>query len=99
MNIKLSKIVSVVLIAAFAIAPAISNACTSFILKNKDGSIVYARTIEFAMDLPMKIALYPRNYQFKGTGPDGVAGSGLHWNGKYAVTGLMPMTCILSVMV
>ncbi len=88
MKIRLSKVISAMLIASFAIAPAISNACTSFILKNKDGSIVYARTIEFAMDLPMKIALYPRNYQFKGTGPDGIAGSGLHWNGKYAVTGL-----------
>lgn len=88
MKSRLIKGISVILIAAFAIAPAISNACTSFILKNKDGSLVYARTIEFAMELPMKIALYPRNHQFKGTGPDGVAGSGLAWNGKYALIGL-----------
>ena len=88
MKTKLAKIVSVMLIAAFAIAPAISNACTSFTLKNKDGSRVYARTSEFGMELQLKIALYPRNYQFKGTGPDGVAGSGLAWNGKYALVGL-----------
>ncbi|WP_114636453.1 linear amide C-N hydrolase [Polynucleobacter necessarius] len=88
MKIKFTKALSTLLIATFAIAPAISNACTSFVLKNKDGSLVYARTIEFAMELPMKIALYPRNHQFKGTGPDGVAGSGLAWNGKYALIGL-----------
>lgn len=88
MKIRLSKVISAMLIAIFSIAPAISNACTSFILKNKDGSLVYARTSEFSFELPLKAALYPREHQFKGTGPDGVAGSGLAWNGKYAVVGL-----------
>ncbi|MBU3612143.1 linear amide C-N hydrolase [Polynucleobacter sp. MG-27-Goln-C1] len=88
MKMKLFKAISVVLIATFSVAPAISYACTSFILKNKDGSYVYARTIEYGYVIPMKVALTPRSHQFKGTGPDGVAGSGLAWNGKYAFMGL-----------
>lgn len=88
MKMKLFKAISVVLMATFTIAPAVSYACTSFILKNKDGSYVYARTIEYGYVIPMKVALTPRNHQFKGAGPDGVIGSGLHWNGKYAFLGL-----------
>ena len=88
MKMKLFKAISVALIATFAIAPAVSYACTSFILKNKDGNYVYARTIEYGYVIPMKVALTPRNHQFKGAGPDGVIGSGLQWNGKYAFFGL-----------
>ena len=88
MKIKLIKAISIMLITTFAIAPAVSYACTSFTLKTKDGSYVYGRTVEFAEYLPMKMALYPRAHQYKGTGTDGVWGSGKHWTGKYAFVGL-----------
>ena len=77
MKIKLRKLLSVMLVTTLAIAPAISDACSSLVLRSPDGSYVYGRTIEFGIPLPAKLALYPRNYQYQGTGPDGVAGSGL----------------------
>lgn len=58
--------------------------CTGFALKGKD-CYLYARTIEFGRPLDAGFVLMPRNYQFKGEGPDGVEGSGLCWQGKYAV--------------
>lgn len=91
MNIKISKFFISLLIATVAAAPVVSQACSSFVLRNQDGSFVYARTIEFGVSLPTKLALYPRNHQYKGSGPDGVVGSGLAWNGKYAVVGVNAM--------
>ena len=91
MKIKLRKLLSVMLVTTLAIAPAISDACSSLVLRSPDGSYVYGRTIEFGIPLPAKLALYPRNYQYQGTGPDGVAGSGLSWTGKNAVVGINAM--------
>lgn len=87
MKSKLSRLASGLLLAGLTLAPNLSNACSSFILREPDGSYVYGRTVEFGIALPLKLALYPRNYEFKGTGPDGVPGSGLNWTAKYAVVG------------
>jgi choloylglycine hydrolase len=62
--------------------------CTSFALKDKDGSYVYGRTLEFGRDLEESLLLIPRQYSYQGSGPDGVSGSGLNWIGKYAVIGV-----------
>jgi len=88
MKRTLIKWVSVVQIGLMALAPAISYACSSFTLKDKDGHYVYARTMEFGKSLQEKLLLFPRNYQYKGVGPDGVPGSGLNWTGKYAAVGV-----------
>lgn len=61
--------------------------CTSFALKEKDGSYVYGRTIEFGRDLAEGLILIPRNYAYKGVGIDGTYGTGLNWNCKYAFVG------------
>lgn len=62
-------------------------ACTSFVLRDKD-SYVYGRTMEFGKSLDEQLVLYPRGYEFKGTGPDGVVGSGINWKSKNAVVGI-----------
>lgn len=69
-------------------SPAAVEACTSFILKEKGGGFVYARTFEYGNPLYERIALFPRKFQYKGSGPTGVAGSGLNWTGKYGVIGV-----------
>ncbi len=88
MKHKGTKLLNAMLIAGLALTPALSDACTSFVLRSKDNSYVYARTMEFGMSLQEKLVLLPRNYQYKGTGPDGVLGSGINWTGKNAVVGI-----------
>lgn len=79
---------SLAIIAAAAMAgvPA-AQACTSFIVKARDGSVVYGRTLEFALPLHSQLAVFPRDLTIKGTGPDGSAGTGLEWKGRYAALG------------
>lgn len=83
----IAKFILATLASGAALTPIASEACSSFILKNTDNSFVYARTFEFGFSLNEQLALVPRNYQFKGVGPDGIDGSGLNWVGKYAVLG------------
>lgn len=84
----INKFVSAMLLTSLAIGPTLSNACSSFVLRGKDRSYVYARTMEFGLSLQEKLILFPRNYQYHGAGPDGVLGSGLNWTGKNAVVGI-----------
>jgi choloylglycine hydrolase len=66
------------------ISPSI-NACTEIQLKAKDGSIINGRTLEFGIKVKTAGILIPRNYEFKGTLPDG--NQGLSYRSKYAVVG------------
>lgn len=63
-------------------------ACTSLIVPTTEGSYVYGRTMEFGIPLKSEIMVSPRDYDFKGVGIDGKAGSGLNWRSKYAVAGM-----------
>lgn len=88
MNKSLRKLVATIMLSGAVLAPSLSQACTSFALKDKDGSYVYGRTTEFGRDLQEAVMFIPRNHQYQGAGPDGILGSGLNWSGKYAVIGI-----------
>jgi len=88
MKYSVIKLICILQIGVMALAPTLSHACSSFTLKEKDGNYVYARTMEFGKSLEEKLVLFPRNFQYKGVGPDGVVGSGLNWTGKYAAVGV-----------
>ena len=60
-------------------------ACTGITIKPKDGSIIFARTLEFGMDLKSNILIVPRGKEFVGTAPGDKAG--LHWKTKYGIVG------------
>ncbi len=62
------------------------QACTSFIIKAQDGGYVYGRTLEFGMELGSLPIAIPRNYNYQGTGVNGLAGK--KWLTKYAAIGL-----------
>ena len=62
-----------------------ANACTGIRLKAEDGTIVHARTLEFAVDLQSNVIMVPRGYSHIGTTPDGQ--KGLEWKSKYATLG------------
>lgn len=58
-----------------------ANACTDFRLTANDGSIVIARSMEFAIDLKSNLRSSPRGRSFKSTLPNSKAG--LAWTAKY----------------
>jgi choloylglycine hydrolase len=61
-------------------------ACTGIRIEAQDGSVVYARTLEFGADLESKVLFLPRQYEFIGTTASGKPG--LTWNGKFAAIGM-----------
>jgi choloylglycine hydrolase len=82
----LVRVIAVVAIAAqAAFDPSVGSACTGITIKPKDGAIIYARTLEFAMDLHSNIIVVPRGKEYVGTGPD--EKPGLHWKTLYGVVG------------
>jgi choloylglycine hydrolase len=62
------------------------EACTGIRLTAADGTVVYARTLEFGIDLHSEIMMVPRGYARAGTTPDGKPG--LKWTAKYASVGM-----------
>ena len=62
-----------------------AQACTGIRLVAADGTVVYARTLEFAVDLHSDVTMVPRGYARIGSTPDGK--EGLKWKVKYANIG------------
>jgi choloylglycine hydrolase len=84
---KFKRWVCAALASLMMVSPAVSLACTSFLLPGSDGGFVYGRTLEFGMDIKSQGIAVPRNHAMQGTGIDGTAGSGLKWSTKYAAFG------------
>ncbi len=63
----------------------VTLACTGLRLIAKDGSVIHARTLEFAFDLQSEVIMVPRGFSRTGSTPDGK--SGLKWISKYASIG------------
>jgi choloylglycine hydrolase len=68
------------LVSASAYAPP-ADACTSFVLNTTDNSHIYARTMEFAVDMKSHLVGLPRNLALTGQ-------KGLAWQAKYAAIGM-----------
>ncbi len=81
---KLSAITAAIaLFASSVITPA--QACTGIRLTAVDGTVVHARTMEFAIDIHSDVIVVPRGFARTGTTPDGAPG--LTWKAKYASVG------------
>jgi choloylglycine hydrolase len=65
-------------------APAL--ACTNIRLIAQDGSVIHARTMEFAIDIHSKILIVPRGFARVGLTPSGQ--DGIKWTAKYASIGM-----------
>ena len=59
--------------------------CTGIRMTADNKDVVYARTLEFDVPVPMWLGYVPRGMDFQGTTPTGV--NGLKWTTKYAVGG------------
>ena len=80
------RLIAVVVILGQALGLASSShACTGIRLKPKDGSVIYARTMEFAADLHAAILVVPRGKDYVGSAPGGR--KGLRWTTKYGMAG------------
>src|SRR3984957_2603690 len=74
-----------VFVAVATVGPSTAPACTGITIKPKDGSIIFARTLEFGMDLKSNILVVPRGKEFVGTAAGDKAG--LRWKTKYGIVG------------
>ncbi len=79
------RVLSLVVITALSVGLTSADACTGITLTAKDGTVVHARTLEFAVDLGSNVLVVPRGYKRQGTTPDGK--NGKKWTSKYASIG------------
>ena len=63
----------------------VGYACTGIRLIAEDKTVVYARTLEFGIDLESNVLMVPRGYERTGITPDGE--NGLRWTSRYASLG------------
>jgi choloylglycine hydrolase len=77
--------VAAILLTALAIGPSNAPACTGITIKPEDGSIIFARTLEFALDLHSNIIVVPRGREYVGTAPGDKPG--LRWKTQYGIVG------------
>ena len=80
---RAAAILGIFTLTAFGLSNA--PACTGITIKPKDGSIIFARTLEFGMDLKSNIIVVPRGKEFVGTAPGDKPG--LRWKTKYGIVG------------
>ena len=76
--------VALAMFVAATFATASAPACTGITLRAKDGSVIYARTMEFGHDFNSEAIVIPREFSFVGTAP---TGQGMQWSSKYALVG------------
>lgn len=78
-----SLIVAIVVVLGFNVSAA--SACTGIRITPRDGSVIVARTLEFAADLQSNVVVIPRQKSLAGTAPGDKPG--LAWKTKYGVVG------------
>lgn len=87
MNVSRNRVLfSLLALAALSCLASRATACTGIRLKAQDGSIIYARSMEFGIDLKSEAIIIPRDYKFVGDTASGKPG--LAWQARYAVVGL-----------
>ncbi len=84
MKHRICKTIIAYLAISALLAPNV-YACTGIQLKALDGTVLHARTLEFAVDLQSEILISPRGFARTGTTPDGKPGRA--WKAKYASVG------------
>jgi choloylglycine hydrolase len=80
-----------VIVTPSAVGPSTAPACTGITIKPHDGSLIFARTLEFGMDLKSNILIVPRGKACVGTAPGDRPG--LRWKTKYGIVGTNGRNC------
>ncbi|MCX5748849.1 MAG: choloylglycine hydrolase family protein [Candidatus Saganbacteria bacterium] len=66
--------------------PSTASACTDFVVKAKDNTVVNGRSMEFPIDLKSEILIIPRGIQHTCADKKGIRGS--NWTSKYGFLGI-----------
>ena len=66
---RLARLAGPILSLALLMPAPQADACTSFRLKAADGSVVYARTMEYGQDLASKVAIFHEGTKVVGGHP------------------------------
>ena len=74
-----------VVVAVIVVGTSAVFACTGITIKPKDGSVIFARTLEFAVDIESNVIVVPRGKEYVGTAPGDKPG--LRWKSKYGAIG------------
>jgi choloylglycine hydrolase len=84
---SMRRVISTVVAGAMLLGGVVPSvqACTGIMLLAEDGTVVHARTMEFAIDIHSDVIVVPRGYARIGTTPDGKPG--MRWTSKYASVG------------
>ncbi|MGA2063103.1 MAG: linear amide C-N hydrolase [Thermoguttaceae bacterium] len=86
---------AVMVLCMIAILASTATACTGIRLVARDGSIIYARTLEFGEGMESNMLIVPRSRAF--VGETALNTPGLRWNTKYGFVGPnahgMPYVC------
>ena len=82
---RYAKTLAAILSAGALFFASAADACTGIRLTAADGTVVHARTLEFAIDLQSDVLVSPRGFERVGMTPDGQ--DGLKWKAKYASVG------------
>ncbi len=77
--------VAVVILAQVFVCQLSVRACTGITIKPRDGSIIFARTLEFAVDIKSRIIIIPRGKEYVGTAPG--EQPGFRWKSRYGIVG------------
>jgi choloylglycine hydrolase len=87
LNRSMRKVISTVVAGAMLLGGVVPSvqACTGIMLLAEDGTVVHARTMEFAIDIHSDVIVVPRGYARIGTTPDGKPG--MTWTSRYASVG------------
>ena len=85
------RVATVMLVASLLVLSSPALACTGITLKGSDGTVVFARTLEWGtFDLQGEFLVIPRGTELKATPmPDGR--DGIRWTAKYGVAGASGM--------
>src|SRR5687767_5573438 len=75
------QIIAIATTCFLGIFAQLAGACTDFRLTAQDGTILIARSMEFALDLKSNLRSSPRNREFKALAPSGK--TGFSWKAKY----------------
>lgn len=76
-------------LAALLAGSTVALACTGISLRSADGSVITARTVEWALSNADhdQLVLFPRKHAFTGQTPEGLRG--MRWTGKHGFVSLM----------
>ena len=82
---RLARTLAAIISAGALMLASAADACTGIRLIAADGTVVHARTLEFAIDIQSNVIVSPRGFARVGSTPDGK--DGLTWKAKYASVG------------